>query len=427
MSTSTILKSPNPSPHQEARLARSMTEALNPLSAEAVECPFGLFAQLRREPPVYVPDARFFLISRYEDVRHVLLHPEVFSSSGSPGVRRKLAPEVLEVMSKGFRPRPSLQTTDPPAHQRYRSLFSKAFSSRRVAQLEPCIRRIANELVDTFVNEHRVDLVSQFASPLSLTVFAGILGVPSADIAALKRWSDDAAAPLGEMITREREVECARSELEAQQYFAVKLDERRQHPRDDFLTELCSARLRGTRPLDNSEIFYLLLQLLVAGHETTSSLISSAMLLLVRHPEQMAAVCADPKLIPNFIEESLRMESPIKAFFRMAKTDTELAGVRIPKGSRLAVLFASANRDETRFAEPDRFNIRRENAGDHFAFGLGIHYCLGASLARTEARIAFEVLLSRLKDIRLAPGNDSTNIPSFIFRKLIRLQLEFYT
>ena len=227
------------------------------------------------------------------------------------------------------------------------------------------------------------------------------------------------------MITREREVECAQSELEAQQYFAAKLDERRQEPRDDFLTELCTARLGEAGPLDNKEIFYLLLQLLVAGHETSASLISSAMLLLLKHPAQMAAVSAEPSLIPNFIEESLRLEPPIKAFFRVAKTDTELAGVKIPTGSRLAVLYASANRDEAHFAEPERFDIYRENASDHLAFGLGIHYCLGAPLARTEARIAFEVLLGRLKDIRLGAGNDFTHTPSFIFRGLKALHLEF--
>jgi cytochrome P450 len=398
---------------------------MNPLSLAAVECPFGFFAQLRSEPPIYLPDARFFLISRYEDVQQVLLHPEVFSSAGSPGVRRKVPAEVLEIMSKGFRPVPTVQTTDPPAHQRYRSLLSKAFSSRRVAQLEPDIRNIANELVDGFVNDQRVDLVSQFAVPFPLTVIAGWLGLPRADLPKLKRWSDDAAAPLGGMIDRQREIECVQGELEAQHYFAAKLDERRREPRDDILTDLCNARLEGTEPLDNGEIYYLLIQLLVAGNESVRNLISSAMLLLLKHPLHMAAVRAEAKLIPNFIEESLRLESPIKAFFRVAKADTELAGVKIPAGSRLAVLFASANHDETRFPEPERFDIYRENASDHFAFAVGIHYCLGASLARTEARIAFGTLLGRLKDIRLGAGNDFTHNPSFIFRGLKALHLEF--
>ncbi len=398
---------------------------LDPLSPAAVECPFGLFAKLRREPPVYIADARFFLISRYEDIGQVLLHPEVFSSAGSPGVRRKVPLEVLEIMSKGFRPVPTVQTLDPPAHQGYRSLLSKAFSSRRVTQLEPKIRQMANVLVDSFVNDHKVDLVSQFAVPFPLTVITDCLGLPQTDLPKLKHWSDDAAAPLGGMIDRAQEIECARSELEAQRYFAAKLDERRREPRDDLLTDLCNARLEGTEPLDNRELYYLLIQLLVAGNESVRNLISSAMLLLLKHPEQMAAVRSNPGLIPNFIEESLRIESPIKAFFRVAKTDTELGGVKIPAGSRLAVLFASANRDEARFTEPERFDIYRENASDHFAFGLGIHYCLGASLARTEARIAFEVLLDRLKDIRLGAANDFTHTPSFIFRGLKALHLEF--
>ena len=403
------------------------TEEMKPLSPAMLECPFAFFAQLRRVPPVYVPDARFFLISRYDDVQHVLLHPELFSSSGSPGVRRKVPAEVLEIMLRGFRPRPSLQTSDPPLHQRYRRIFSKAFSSHRVTQLEAAIRQIANDLVDRFVDDRSVELVSQFASPLSLTLLVDILGVPRADAAILKRWSDDAAAPLGEAMSRERQIECAQSELEAQQYFAARLDDRRREPRDDFLTDLCQAQLGKKQPLDNQEIFYLLLQLLVAGHETTASLISSAMLLLVKHRQQMAEVRAEPRLIPNFIDESLRLESPIKAFFRVAKSDTELGGVKIPAGSRLAVMYASANRDETQFPDAERFDIYRKNASEHMAFGLGIHYCLGASLARTEGRIAFEVLLSRLKDIRLGADNEFTHTPSFIFRGLRSLHLEFST
>jgi cytochrome P450 len=401
------------------------TQWLNPLLPTAIECPFDFFAKLRRKPPVCLPDARFFLISRYDDVEYVLLHPELFSSSGSPGLRRKLPSAVLETMLQGFRPRPSLQTTDPPVHQRYRSLFSKAFSSHRVTQLEPLIREIANELVDRFIDDHKVELVSQFASPLSLTAFMDILGVPRSDAATLKRWSDDAAAPLGEMMAPERELECAQSELEAQQYFAAIIDERRREPRDDFLTDLCHAHLGRKGPLDNQDIFYLLLQLLVAGHETTASLISSAMLLLLKHPMQMAAVSAEPDLTPNFIEESLRLEPPIKAFFRVARAETELGGVKIPAGSRLAVLFASANRDESRFPDPERFDIYRQNASDHLAFGQGIHYCLGAPLARTEGRIAFEVLLRRLKNLRLGDGNDFSHTSSFVFRGLKALRLQF--
>jgi cytochrome P450 len=401
------------------------SDETDPLSPRAVECPYRYFAQLRGEPPRYLPDLRFFLVSRYDDVQHVLLHPELFSSSGSPGLRRKVPPGVLEVMLKGFRPRPSLQTTDPPVHQRYRRLFAKAFSSHRVARLEPHIRETASELIDGFIDDHKVNFVSQFAAPLSLSVFLDVLGIPRADAANIKRWSDDAAAPLGELMSREREIECARSELEAQQYFAARLDERRQEPRHDFLSELCHAELGHKRKLDNQEIFYLLLQILVAGHETTASLISSAMLLMLKHPEHMVAVRAEPRLIPNFIEESLRLEPPIKAFFRVAKCDTELSGMKIPAGSRLAVLFASANRDETHFPDPERLDLYRQNAGEHFAFGAGIHYCLGASLARTEARIAFELLLSRLKDIRLAVENDFAHTPSFIFRGLNALHLEF--
>lgn len=329
-------------------------------------------------------------------------------------------------MKQGWLPANTLLTNDPPAHRRFRSLVNKAFTPRRVALLEPSIRTIASELIDSFIGAGRVELVHQFAVPLPLTVIADALGVSRDDMPTFKRWSDDAVAPIGGMIGPERELECARSGLEFQRYFARELDQRRAHPRDDILTDLLNARLEGERPLDTGEMLNMLQQILVAGNETTTSLIASAMLLLLQHPGHLDALRANPARIPNFVEEALRFESPVQGLSRVAKIDAQVGGVPIPAGAQLVLMYGSANRDERHFSQPEKFEIDRENAREHFAFGGGIHYCLGAPLARLEAKIGFELLLTRLGEIRLAANlNDFTHTPSFTLRGLKALHLEF--
>lgn len=405
----------------------SSVSDFNPLAPETVECPYPFYAAMRREAPVYqVPGAGFFIVSRYQDIEKVLLDTETFTSKTGPGVRKEPSKEVMEILSQGWLPVDTLLTNDPPSHRRYRGLVNKAFTPRRVALLEPSIRAIANELVDAFIADGQVELVSQFAVPLPLTVIANALGVPSADQAHFKRWSDDAVAPLGGMITPEREIECAKSTVEFQRYFAAKLDERRTVPQDDMLTDLINARIEGETPLDTGEMLNILQQVLVAGNETTTNLIASAMLLLLHNPEQLATVGADHSRIPNCVEEALRSESPVQGLFRMTKVDTELGGVTLPSGSRLVLMYASGNRDDEKFPQADGFDAGRANAKDHLAFGAGIHYCLGAALARLEAKVAFETLLGRLHNIRLAEDkNDYLHTPSFILRGLKALHLEF--
>jgi len=398
----------------------------NPLAPETVENPYPFYRAMREHAPVYpVPGAGFFIISRYADILSALNNEEVFSSRQPPGVRISPPSEVTEIYAQGYPQVDTLLTNDPPEHTRYRVLVTKAFSPRRVATLEPKIREIASELVDRFAHDGKVELMRQFAVGLPLTVIADALGVPREDMDKFKRWSDDAVAPLGGMISAQRQVECARSIVEFQHYFAAMLEERRIAPRDDLLTDLLNARLSGTTPLGMSEMLNILQQLLVAGNETTTNLIGSAMMLLLQHPDQMRALIDDSLLIGNFVEEALRMESPVQALFRVTKEDTELAGMVIPKMSPVAVMYASGNRDDAQFPDADRFDIRRANAKTHLAFGQGVHFCIGAALARLEARIAFEILLTRLKNIRFTADNDFAHTPSFILRGLKALNLEF--
>ena len=399
----------------------------NPLSPENVADPYPFYRAMRHHAPLYqVSGAGFFIVSRYADILHVLSHPEIFSSRQPPGVETKTLDDVIEILSDGYPPMDTLLTSDPPVHSRFRALVNKAFSARRVATLEPKIRQIANELIDRFIGDGKAELVSQFAIGLPLTVIADALGVSHFDMDDFKRWSDDAVAPLGGMISHQRQLECARSQIEFQRYFEARLEERKSASRDDLTTDLLNARLEGTRPLDVAEILNIIYQLLVAGNETTTNLISSAMMLLMRNPDQMRLVIEDRSLVPNMIEEALRLESPVQSLFRVAKTASEIAGVKIPEGARLAVMYASGNRDEAEFPAPDRFDVRRANARTHLGFGQGEHFCIGAALARLEARVAFETLLTRMPVIRFAAGkNDFAHTPSFILRGLRELHLEF--
>lgn len=410
-----------------AAVQSRLASDFNPLSPENVADPYPFYRAMRHSVPVYqVPGAGFFIVSRYADIHHVLSHPEIFSSKQPPGDDTRTPDDVMEIMSQGYPPMDTLLTSDPPVHSRFRALVNKAFSARRVATLEPKIRQVANELIDSFMGDGKVELVSQFAIGLPLTVIADALGVAHSDFDDFKRWSDDAVAQIGGMIGHRRQIECAHSFIEFQCYFEARLEERKSAPRDDLITDLLNARLDGTKPLDVAEMLSIIYQLLIAGNETTTNLIASGMMLLARNPDQMRLVIEDPSLIPNMIEEAMRIESPVQCLFRVAKAASEIGGAKIPEGARLAVMYASGNRDEAEFPDPDRFDVCRANARTHLAFGQGEHFCIGAALARLEARVAFETLLTRMPVIRLAAGkNDFAHTPSFILRGLKELHLEF--
>jgi cytochrome P450 len=332
--------------------------------------------------------------------------------------------EIREILARGFPSANTLLTNDPPSHSYYRALVAKAFTPRRVGRMEDEIRSLSEELVDAFVDDGEVELVGQFAVPLPLTVIADALGVPRHDLARFKVWSDDAVAPLGNILDHGRQVEIARSLVEFQHYFAAKIDERRQEPRDDMLTDLVEARVGG-QALDVPELLSIVQQMLVAGNETTTKLIGSAMLMLLENEGAMAAVRTDPALIAHLVEEALRIESPVQGMFRVAAVDTELGGTAIPAGSPLVLLYASANRDGDVFRCPADFDLGRSNVRQHLAFGQGTHFCVGAALSRAEARIAFEVLLRRLDRIRLARPEPPVHEPSLVLRGLKELWLTF--
>jgi len=404
---------------------------VNMVSPEVLECPYPYYERVREEAPVHQTPLGFWAVSRYEDVLSVVRNPEMFSSlAQSNSFVTPPPPEVIEIAKQGYPRVNTLLSNDPPSHTQFRNLVNKAFLPKRVAQLEDSIRKIANDLIDAFINDGKVDLVEQFAVGVPLTVIADALGVDRADMPKFKKWSDDSVAPLSGMLTPERQIECAHSRIEFQKYMVDRVHEREANLRDDLLSDLVQARFdsgeRAGEGMTMAEMLDVIAQLLVAGNETTTKLIAAATLMLVENPEQMAKVRADHSLIPNLVEEALRMEAPVQMLPRFTKEDVEVGGVAIPKGSVVMAMYGCANRDGAKYPNPDMFDVERDNARTQMAFGQGPHFCVGAALARSEARIAFELLLSRLNNIALASVDNPTHRElSMTLRGLTNLHLTF--
>lgn len=282
--------------------------------------------------------------------------------------------------------------------------------------MEPAIRATTNGLIDGFVSDGQGDLIQQFAYALPGFIICDLLGVPRADMQQLKGWSDDKTVLMSATAPIEQQVECAHGFIAMERYFKEKLLERSRKPREDLLTLLVPQSMGGTAPMSEQEAVCNAMDLMSAGHETTTSFIGSGLWLLLTSPEQLKAVKEDLSLLPDALEEMLRKEPPIRGFFRQVTTDTTLGGVSLPKGARLFILYESGNHDETQFSDPDRFDIRRTDAKKHLAFGKGIHFCVGAPLAKLEGRIAFEQLLQRLPNLRLRTDEPAVRRPYLMLR-----------
>jgi cytochrome P450 len=396
---------------------------IDPLDPNVVECPWDYYRSLREAGGIHrVPGRGFFLVSRYDTAMKVLKDTATFSSKAGVAVPR--TPDGSHRAPEDERVR-TLLTADPPEHRKYRDLVNRAFSQKRVTSWEANIRTITDELIDGFIGTGRCELIYDFAVPLPLIVISDALGLPREHLRQFKQWSDGIAR-LGGLTTPEEEAKIAEEPAAFGAYVAGMIEDRRRNLGDDFISDLIRARYDGERPLTLPELVSIVMQFLVAGNETTTNTIASGMVLLLRHPEQMAAARADFSLIPNLVEEVLRVEAPVQAHFRVAARDTELEGVAIPEGAGVGVVFGCANRDGAVFPEPETFDITRPNAGRHLAFSQGIHYCPGAPLARAESVIAFEHLLGRLKNIRLDEANsDLRHVPSFTHRGMRKVALRF--
>lgn len=390
----------------------------NPLDPEQIEDPYPIYARARREEPVFYSDQfDVWVVTRYEDLCTVLRDPERFSSVGALETKPDLPPEVVAVLEKGYVKALSLVQSDPPDHTRMRNVFNHVFSPQCVAAMEPQIRAIANELIDGFETDGMADLISQFAFPLPGIVICELLGVPRSDLPQIKLWSNAKQVMMSATETPEKMVEHAYDFVALQHYFREHIERRAKEPKDDLLTLLVPAEIGGTAPLSMQESVCNAMDLLAAGHETATDLIGNGLALLIDHPKQMADLRADPTLGPKALEEILRMEAPVRGLFRRVTTTVELGRVTLQPGTRLFVLYGSGNHDEAEFPRADEFDIhRRKEEPRHLSFSKGIHYCVGSALARLEGRVAFELLLKRLPNVRRDPTRKAVRRPYIILR-----------
>jgi cytochrome P450 len=366
--------------------------------------PYPAYERLLAEAPVTWSDAwNAWVVSRHEDVVAVLRDPARFSSAGRllelldelpPELQDEASPIRTHFATRG------LVHADPPDHGRLRGLISRAFSPRVIEGMRPRITAIVDELLDAVAGHGRMDVVADLAYPLPAIVIAELLGAPPEDRDRFRRWSDDIVAFQGtgraipEAIPRS-----AAGITGMRAYLSELFEARRREPRDDLLGGLVAAEVEGER-LTTEELTSTCVTFLIGGHETTTSLIANGLFTLLRHAAALAALRGDPGRIPAAVEEVLRWESPIQRAFRRVAQDTDLGGQRMREGQIVIALLAAANRDPAACPAPGTFDIARD-PNRHLAFGSGVHFCIGASLARLEAAIALRTLLERFPDLAL--------------------------
>ena len=394
---------------------------INPLALAGQADPFSTYAQARRDEPIaQMPGFGFWNVTRYEDCVAVLRNADVFSSDGGT-----YGPRMLNQSSFGEDDPPrSMLVQDPPVHTRLRGLVNKAFTPRMVAQLEPRIRKVTDELLDAVGTSGRIDTIDDLAYPLPVIMIAEILGVETERRDDFKRWSDALVAALGTgLMTPNITQDALAARQEFIDYFRRIFELRRAEPRDDLVSNLLALEAEGDH-LTPDELMAMCILLLVAGNETTTNLIGNAALALTERPDSHRRLVENPALVPSAVEEVLRFYPPVQATIRFPKQDTPFAGHTIGTGQPVIVWLASANRDEAVFPDPDTFDITRE-PNRHLSFGLGIHFCLGAPLARLEAQVALQTMLRRLPNFRRVDDAPLERINSFIFYGVKHLPLAF--
>jgi cytochrome P450 len=390
----------------------------DPLDPDYLADPYPYYARFRREAPVfYAPKIDFWVVSRYEDILEIVKDPKTFSNARVQEPLYPLTPEALENLKRGVRVVPTTSTADPPLHRRTRKHAARAFSAKRVAELEGRIREIANGLIDDMISDSRADLVSQFAFPLPASVVFSLIGYSEEDTEMLKSWCSDRLKITWGRPLPEEQLATVEKMATFFAYIEDFVRRRAEDLRDDYTSDLLRILAEDEENLSFEEVVSICYSLSFAGHETTTNLILNGLRKLLSRPGLWDELREDPSLIENAVEETLRRDTSVVAWRRSTTRPVEIAGVEVPEGARLMLLLASANRDESVFEDPDSFDIRRENANKHIAFSHGIHFCLGAPLARLEARVAFELLTQRLPALRLSPPEQRFEFdPNMSFR-----------
>jgi cytochrome P450 len=424
----------------------AQTERQPATDPAVVQCPDPYYRALFADgAAAFEEGAIGWVVPGYNDLSAIGIDPGRFSSQffGESGpTLTGISPEPFsEEVQKLLAEMPPLANAlfnaDPPTHTRQKALVLKALNANRVRRMEPLIHQIADELIDGFIDNGRCELIRDFAIWLPMTTVCTVLGADRKDMRQFKVWTDHIAMGLVEAMGNELRAEVLRSVIAFEQYMLERIEARRQQAQDDLLSDLVHAELasddealegiseRVPRRLTDAEIVTVVLQVLSAGNHTTTNLIANAMVQLIRHPQAMAEVRSDHSLIPNFLDEALRLEAPVRCTYRVTTDKVAVRGTDIPPGAMVSVAWGAAGHDPAMFDDPDRFDIHRANAKKHLSFGHGPHFCVGNQLARTQSRIAFEHLLDRLDDIKLVDDKPLVREPTFAFMGYKEVPLTF--
>ena len=392
----------------------------DPLSGEFLRDPYAVMARLplAETPVFYAPSLDYYVVTRYVDVERVFLDPETFSAATAQLPLIPLPPEVgRTLLDGGHKPQPSMASLDPPAHGRLRKPAARAFTPRRVNEMEPRIRQAAAELLDAVDATSPFDLIAALAFPLPMRIIFSFMGVPEADWPQLKEWCGSRASLAWGRPTPEEALHHAQQMVAYRRYLRELVAAKATERADDFASALLEIHDEDPETLTQEEVASILFSLSFAGHETTNNLIGNCVRRLLEDPERWARLVAEPALIPGAVDEMLRFDPSVPVWRRVTKRPVTLGGVDLPEGAKLFLWLAAAGRDADVFPEPETFDPERDNARRTLAFGRGIHFCIGSALGRLEAALALEELTRRFPGLRLAPPDQEVPFhPNISFR-----------
>lgn len=408
------------------------------LNEALLQNPYPFYKVLREHGPVCrEPDYGVYLVGTLDAIREVNRQPEVFSSiqvANAPYVDLPCPLDEIEAYRASCPFGDKILSNDPPDHTRHRKLINRFFTTARVRQLEPRVRQIANEVIDTFIDAGEVEFVTGFAHMVPRLVVGELIGLPEQDQAHFKAFFEDrlkvmakaAEQPLSGFQERMQNQDGLTEDAFLRGYFVDAIEARRRKPTDDLMSELANATFDDGEAVPLESVVSMISLLYAAGGDAnTPELMTNTMLVLLDRPELERALRANPAMAKEVVEEVLRYDTPVPGVFRIAREDTSVAGVPIPKGGIVMVVYASANHDEQYFACPETFDVDREYRHPHLGFGLGVHFCPGAPLARLEGQVAVQEVLRRMANIRRLDAGPVPYVPSVIQRIPIRLRLGF--
>ena len=402
------------------------------LSQEFQAHNYEFYERAQDECPVFrMPETNIYIITRQDDVKQVAGDYETFSNNIPLAPLQEGRWHVYEeiVERDGWTFDQALNSADPPDHRRSRRYLDSVLKKSVVRDMKPRIQDVVDMLIDRFIDQGECDFVTDFAIPFPSIVISEQLGFGADNIDKFTRWALNLTLPTNTVLSEDELRECATTTVEMQHFLEDLMEQRRQEPKDDFLTRIVqenNPEIVDDVPLSTAEVHTVLRFVIAGAFGTVINMLGNALYLLLRHPDQLAKLRAEPDRIPAFIEEALRIETPVQMLPRIATRDVELHGTLIPKGAVVMLHFGAANHDRTKFECPHEFDIERENAGDHVTFNTGPHFCPGRLLARQELQIAFETLLRRLDNIELGEGVEHPpHIASWRHRMITSLPIKF--